>query len=115
MASRTYPCGLPVMVTVHDDGRVDVEVDMSEAGQTMSETWYEREFVPDLQGVDEARMLLDRAVAEAMRSEYKVEQVNPPEWLPELKCPARWACGFTGGLAAMDAHLRDPDESHGDS
>lgn len=31
MASRTYVIGLPVVVTVHDDGRVEAEVDLSEA------------------------------------------------------------------------------------
>lgn len=29
--SRTYVVGLPVVLTVHDDGRVTAEVDLSEA------------------------------------------------------------------------------------
>ena len=34
---RTYVVGLPVVITVHDDGTVVYEIDRSEAGQGVSE------------------------------------------------------------------------------
>lgn len=41
--SRSYVVGLPVLVTVWDDGTVVYDVDTSEAGEAVDESWYERE------------------------------------------------------------------------
>lgn len=37
--SRTYTVGLPVLITVHDDGRVEWEIDKSEAAQSIAEEY----------------------------------------------------------------------------
>lgn len=37
MSARTYVVGLPVVITVHDDGRVEYEVDTAEASSEMWE------------------------------------------------------------------------------
>lgn len=44
MSARTYVIGLPVVVTVHDDGRVEYDVDTSDAGvevRRIDETEYD--------------------------------------------------------------------------
>lgn len=39
MPERTYCVGLPVIITVHDDGSVEYEVDLAEAGAAIRETY----------------------------------------------------------------------------
>jgi hypothetical protein len=118
--SRSYWVGLPVGVTVHDDGRVEVEVDMSEASKSMGEQWYEatEDTDPELAAIDEPRYLTDLAIVDAQRGEHQVAVDMPAAWIDgvPVRCQARWRCGFeTTDLAEMEAHVRDPEERHGDS
>ena len=39
MSSRTYVVGLPVLITVHDDGTVEWDIDRSEAGSGINENY----------------------------------------------------------------------------
>lgn len=47
MPPRTYWVGLPVGVTVHDDGTVEYEIDTAEAGSAV------RELLGDSMGIEE--------------------------------------------------------------
>jgi hypothetical protein len=51
-APRTYVVGLPVIVTVSDDGTVTYEVDTSEAGAAIREDDYSSEARRDSEAVD---------------------------------------------------------------
>lgn len=63
---RTYVVGLPVAVTVHDDGTVTYDVDTSEAGQAVSEADAPDDVVTDEQAEAYVRQAdLDRAAIEA--------------------------------------------------
>lgn len=39
MTPRTYVVGLPVIITVHDDGTVEYEIDKGEAAESIAETY----------------------------------------------------------------------------
>lgn len=57
MAERSYLVGLPVAITVDDDGKVTYEIDTSEAGPAITDLYYESEDhggVPDWQWDDDA-------------------------------------------------------------
>lgn len=56
--SRCYVIGLPVVVTVHDDGRVTAEVDLSEAADLWEAS------TPDGQANDDATVGSDVTAAE---------------------------------------------------
>ena len=58
--SRTYVVGLPVIVTVHDDGTVEYTVDTSEAGEAIREDVSETD---DREALAQAQR--DAAMAEA--------------------------------------------------
>ena len=110
MNPRSYCVGLPVILTVHDDGRVQVEVDMSEASSEMSEQWGQD---PDGEDVPpEDLMLLDSAVVDAQTREHVVAADMPASWIEgaELKCPVQYSCPVTfaaGETDLMGTHIRD--------
>lgn len=41
--SRSYVVGLPVLITVWDDGTVIYDIDTAEAAEAVSDGWYETE------------------------------------------------------------------------
>lgn len=67
MASRCYVVGLPVVVTIHDDGRVTAEVDLSEA----SDLWDAS--TPDGQDTSDVTVEADAAVVEQAVADKRVE------------------------------------------
>lgn len=105
---REYWVGLPVGVRVHRDGRVAWRIDTSETSKAISEeAGNEYGSAP---GVTEDQMLLDCAVVDAQAGPVnawsRVDQ--------EMKCPVRYACGFTtANLGEMAAHILDKDQTHG--
>jgi len=110
MTQRSYWIGLPVGVTVRDDGSISVEVDMSEAPAEMNETWGESEELSA--EVTETQILTDMAIVDAHPASWVVS-VQPA--VAEMKCPARYDCDFrTFEIPLMCAHLANPDEKHGD-
>lgn len=112
MSSRSYWVGLPVGVTVHDDGTVDVEVDMSEASSAMSDEFHERG--EDLEGTSEDQMLLDCAVVDGERPDHANKPVTRmgSVHLQLMKCPVRYRCGFkTRDLEEMARHIEAFDHS----
>lgn len=60
-ARSTYVVGLPVVLTVHVDGTVSAEVDLSEAGDLDSSTSAPEDQDPST--LDDDRTLIDQAVA----------------------------------------------------
>lgn len=110
--SRTYWVGLPVGITVSDDGTLRVEVDMSDASSEMRDVWYDAEEMD----WDEAQALTDGAVVDAHPGRSSGADVTIPRAVAEMHCPARYDCPFrTFIISEMVVHLTDPDERHGDS
>ncbi len=60
--ARTYPVGLPVWITVADDGTVSFELDVSEAADAVAEV--DLEFVSML-GPDGQPLVVDGALLDA--------------------------------------------------
>lgn len=105
MSARSYWVGLPVGITVHDDGSVTIEVDASEASEAMAELW--REQGPD-NGFDwpEDEMLIDCAVVDAERAGPAYPTLRIPAKVISMRCPVRYACGFTtASRDEMVAHI----------
>lgn len=50
--SRTYAIGLPVIVTVSNEGTVDYEIDTSEASQALVEAFYDGHFSEEISEVE---------------------------------------------------------------
>jgi len=105
VSARSYWVGLPVGVTVGDDGSVTVEVDMSEASSSMSDEWAEadEDTNPDVAALSENQVLLDGAVVDAHPGPWSA-RLSPA--VAEMRCPVRYTCGFrTFEIPAMAAHL----------
>lgn len=66
---RSYCVGLPVIITVHDDGRITYSVDLSEAAQAISEDDY-------ADATDEERAA-DRKALEADPAAFREVTVDP--------------------------------------
>lgn len=61
--SRSYVVGMPCLVTVHDDGRVVLEVDLTELDDAVDEAWVsgdcpygEHEVRQDIDHIEAVRM-----------------------------------------------------------
>lgn len=50
--SRTYAIGLPVIVTVSDDGSVHYEIDTAEAGQALIEAFHDGHFSEEITEIE---------------------------------------------------------------
>jgi hypothetical protein len=104
VSSRTYWVGLPVGVTVHDDGAVEFEVDISEAGDGISDEWSEDQD-GNYDGVSEGRMLLDYAIANAQVGHAMARPTAPPR---PYHCPVKYSCPFeTESLEDLAGHAAE--------
>lgn len=113
MAERSYWVGLPVGITVTDDGSVEYEIDTSEASSAMRDTWYESEELSA--SIHENQMLLDGAIVDSQRAGHVAKVRLYRDWLGPMDCPVRYACPFKSSqIHEMAAHIGDPAEKHGD-
>lgn len=104
MSARTYWVGLPVGVTVHEDGGVSVEVDMSEAPSAISEVYNEadEDTYPEVAAYPFEGALLDMAIVEAHRGTFTVSHQRDTA---EMTCP-KWRCEFkTADIPEMLGHI----------
>lgn len=104
MITRTYVVGLPVVIEVRDDGRVEYTVDTSEASDGMREQFYESEDITWSQ----EELLLDMAIVDAQNPGVNatVSRTIPAENLGEMRCPVLYSCPFrTRNLLEMSEHI----------
>ena len=80
--SRTYVIGLPVVVTVHDDGTVTYEVDLSEASEAPMEDGNEIDEIDEDTRVEDKIRISDAVTAEYRRRELLAEGVHPSMLAP---------------------------------
>lgn len=112
MSSRSYWVGIPAGVTVHDDGSIEIDVDLSEVTKEMSESFDE----DNDEGTTEKQMLMDSAIIDShvQRRGNRFNQPIPRQYLGLMKCPVRYSCPFeTSQLHEMAAHIGDESEKHG--
>ena len=101
MSSRTYWVGLPVGITVREDGGVSVEIDMSEAPKAIMEDASD-EF-GSAPSVSENQALCDSAIVEAHPGPYSV---NLQRSVSEMRCPVEYSCSFrTFEIPALVEHI----------
>ena len=109
---REYWVGLPVGIRVHRNGHVTWTIDTSEASSAMNEEYGEadEETNPEVASYTEDQVLMDMAVVDAQADAQSETQVDR-----EMKCPVRYACGFTTtNLGDMAAHILDKGQTHGE-
>ncbi len=105
MSDRTYWVGLPVGITVREDGGVSVEIDMSEASSAiMEDAGNEYGSAPS---VTENQALRDSAIVDAHPGPYSV---NLQRSVSEVRCPVRYSCDFrTFDIPALVEHIESAE------
>lgn len=79
---RTYVIGLPVVITVHDDGTVTFEADLSEASEAPVEDGNEIDEIDEDTRVEDKIRISDAVTAEYRRRELLAEGVHPSMLAP---------------------------------
>jgi hypothetical protein len=107
MASRSYVVGVPLIVSVDDDGVVTYEVDASEISSEMSERFGE----DDEDGIEENQMLLDGAVIDGHLAAGNFGQTHLTQMV-RVECPVKYRCKFECfSLEEMASHIETFDHS----
>lgn len=111
--AREYWIGLPVGVTIHENGTATWTIDTSDAGEALRELWMETDesSYTEVAAYTEDQVLTDMAVATAQAT----FTASVTEMKKELKCPLRHSCDFrTTEIPELVAHIKDEDATHGD-